>query len=254
MFGNRHVSPHTKVKIYKAFVITSLLYGCQSWCTYKRYIKKLEAFHQICLRRILGIKWQQHVTNIVVLERAGIPRMESMISSLRCRWLGHVGRMDDTRLPKQVLFGELKKGKRKQCKPKKRWKDCIHRDLKELGLEEECWYDDCLNRHYWRSVVSMGADEFNERLIPLAERKRRIRHERQLQLMGARCVDTTGMSEEFECSQSGCGQSFASQRGLSQHLRLAHGNAVVSMVKCPECGKSSSASGISRHKCPGSRK
>ena len=145
---NRHVSPRTKVKVYKAFVITSLLYGCQSWCTNKRYIKKLEAFHQKCLRRILGIKWQQHVTNNLVLERAGMPRTDSMISSLRCRWLGHVGRMDDTRLPKQVLFGVLKKGKRKQCKPKKRWKDCIGRDLKELGIEKECWYDDCQKKHY----------------------------------------------------------------------------------------------------------
>ena len=86
--------------------------------------------------------------NNVVLERAGIPRIETMISSLRCRWLGHIGGMDDTRVPKQVLFGELKKGKRKQCKPKKRWKDCIRRDLKELGIEEECWYNDCQNRPY----------------------------------------------------------------------------------------------------------
>ena len=120
-------------------VITSLLYGCQSWCTYECYIKKLEAFHHKCLKRILGIKWQQDVTNNFVLERPGMPRMESMITTcFRCRWLGHVGRMDETRLPKQVLFGELKKGKRKQCKPKKRWKDCICRDLKKLGIEKEC--------------------------------------------------------------------------------------------------------------------
>ena len=76
---NRHVSPRTKVKVYKAFVITSFLYGCQSWCTYKHYEKKLEAFHQKCLRKILGIKWQQNVTNNVVLERAGIPKMESVL-------------------------------------------------------------------------------------------------------------------------------------------------------------------------------
>ena len=86
--------------------------------------------------------------NNVVLERAGIPRIETLISSLRCGWLGHVGGMDDTRVAKQVLFGELKKGKRKQCKPKKRWKNCIRRDLKELGIEEECWYNDCQNRPY----------------------------------------------------------------------------------------------------------
>ena len=73
---------------------------------------------------ILGIKWQQHVTNNVVLERAGMPRIETMISSLRCGWLGLVGRMNDTRLPKQVLFGEFKKGRGSNVK------------------EEECWNND----------------------------------------------------------------------------------------------------------------
>ena len=45
-----------------------------------------------------------------------------------------------------------------------------------------------------RSIITMGADEFNERLTSLAERKQKIRHDRQLQLMGARCVGTSGMS------------------------------------------------------------
>ena len=43
--------------------------------------------------------------------------------------------------------------------------------------------------------MSIGKDEFNERLTSLAERKWRIRHDHQLQLMGTRCVGTAGMSE-----------------------------------------------------------
>ena len=43
----------------------------------------------------------------------------------------------------------------------------------------------------------MGAKEFNERLISLAERKWRIRHEGQLQRMDATCAGTAGLSEVF---------------------------------------------------------
>ena len=71
--------------------------------------------------------------------------------------------------------------------------------------------------------------------------ERRIRHQCQLQLLGARCFGTANMSEVFGCSQRGCGQSFASRKSFSEHLGLAHGNSVVSMVTC----------GISRHKCSG---
>ena len=49
-------------------VLTSLLYGCESWTLYCRHIKLLEQFHMRSLRSILGIRWQDRITNLEVLD------------------------------------------------------------------------------------------------------------------------------------------------------------------------------------------
>ena len=55
---NKHLKIPTKVNVYKDCVISTLLYGSESWTTYSTQEQKLHAFHLICLRRILGITWQ----------------------------------------------------------------------------------------------------------------------------------------------------------------------------------------------------
>jgi hypothetical protein len=40
----------TKLKVYNAIVLPSLLYGCETWTLYRRHIKKLEQFHNRSLR------------------------------------------------------------------------------------------------------------------------------------------------------------------------------------------------------------
>ena len=50
-------------------------------------------------------------------------------------WLGHIGRMSDDMLPKQLLFGELQK-----TQPfhgtKKRWQNGVLSDLKAISIED----------------------------------------------------------------------------------------------------------------------
>ena len=56
-----------------------------------------------------------------------------MILKAQLRWTGHVTRMDSDRIPKQLLYGELSKGKRKQGRPLKRFKDCIKANIAHTG-------------------------------------------------------------------------------------------------------------------------
>ena len=53
----------TKLKVYKAIVLTNLLYGCETWTCYRRHIKALDRFHMRHLRILLKIKWQDRITN-----------------------------------------------------------------------------------------------------------------------------------------------------------------------------------------------
>ena len=47
-----------------------------------------------------------------MLEQAGMPSMHALRTKRRLRWLGHVSRMEDGRIPKDVLYGELATGTR----------------------------------------------------------------------------------------------------------------------------------------------
>ena len=71
VWENSQLTFNTKLKVYQACVLSTLLYGSESWKTYARQENHLESFHLRCLRRIMGITWQNKVTNVVVLEKAG---------------------------------------------------------------------------------------------------------------------------------------------------------------------------------------
>ena len=120
VWNSHNITISTKIAVYQAVVINTLLYGSESWTTYARHIKKLEFFHQRCLRKILHVTWQYGVTNLYILSTSGCPSMESMVKKRQLRWAGHLVRMDDDRLPKQVLYGELVGGQRKIGRPRKR--------------------------------------------------------------------------------------------------------------------------------------
>ena len=63
-------------------------------------------FHLRCLRKIMGISGQDKVANNDYLARANFPNMTAILCKKTLRWLGRVRRMDDSRIPKQLLFGE----------------------------------------------------------------------------------------------------------------------------------------------------
>ena len=116
-------------------------------------LQRLEAFQMFCLRRILRISWMDHVNNTIVRERCQQPSMEALLRQKRLRWLGHVQRMDiQVRLPKQLLWGRLSEGMRRQGGHKKRWIDVCMQDLKDCGVLCS-WKDTCLNRHEWANII-----------------------------------------------------------------------------------------------------
>ena len=81
----------TKLKVYKAVVLTNLLYGCETWTCYRRHIKTLDRFHMRHLRMLLKIKWQDRITNAEVLERSQSTGIEALLITeqlrLCCAWV-----------------------------------------------------------------------------------------------------------------------------------------------------------------------
>ena len=59
----RNIRLNTKLRIFKSNVISTLLYGSESWKVTKTISSKLDVFQNRCLRRILQIYWPNTITN-----------------------------------------------------------------------------------------------------------------------------------------------------------------------------------------------
>ena len=103
-------------------------------------IRLLERFQQRCLHTILGIKWQDYVSNEEVLERASLPSIESTLLRVQLRWAGHVTRMEDVRMSKAVFFSKLQEGKRDHGAPRKRYKEQLKGQLAQTEISHQSWW------------------------------------------------------------------------------------------------------------------
>jgi len=56
-----------------------------------------------CQRQILGVKWQDHVKNVDIADRTGLPNIADIISKRRQALFGHVLRLDATTPAHQAL-------------------------------------------------------------------------------------------------------------------------------------------------------
>ena len=112
VWDRRGIRLDTKLKVYRAVVLTTLLYGCETWTVYRRHEKQMNRFHLRCLRNLLNIRWQDKVPDTEVFQRAEISSIITIMRKAQVRWAGHVTSMADNRIPKQLFHGELCQGKR----------------------------------------------------------------------------------------------------------------------------------------------
>ena len=153
LWNNHNVSIRVKLKIYRAIILSTLLYGAETWTVYRRHVMKLHAFMMRHLRSIMKIRWQDKVTNIKVLKRGGLPSMEDLLIRKNLRWTGHILMMPTDRLPRQVLYSQLPDGQRPRGRPHLRHKDTIKRNLKKKDIGTNSWNSLALQRNVWGDTV-----------------------------------------------------------------------------------------------------
>ena len=139
VWENKHLTIPTKINVYKACIISTLLYSSESWTTNSTQEQKLQVFHLSCLCRILGITWQDKVQNNDVLLRAGVPSMFTLLCQHHLHWLGYVHRMEDGCIPKDLLYGELATGARCRGLPQLYFKELCKWDMKACNIDTESW-------------------------------------------------------------------------------------------------------------------
>ena len=216
LWKERGVRLSTKVAVYKAVVITTLLYGCESWTTYRRHVRSLDQFHMRCLRRIARIKWQDKTPSTEVLRRCEIPGIEAFVIKAQLRWVGHVHRMSDSRIPKATFYAELSSGTRPNCRPLLRLKDNFKANLLSTGIDPKTWEDLASDRSKWRKACSTGVQHFEDVRIAKAEEKRSRRKGSTSQSVPA--AESSDSTRSFICGD--CGRQFTARIGLIGHWRI----------------------------------
>ncbi|MEE8289810.1 MAG: reverse transcriptase family protein, partial [Nitrosomonadaceae bacterium] len=234
VWSQHNIKRSTKLLVYRAFVLTSLLYTSETWTTYVHQIKCLERFHQKCLRHILKIKWQDMVPDTEVLAIANIPSIECLITLHRLRWSGHLVRLDDKRIPKQLFFGELCGGKRRHGHPKLRFKDVLKDSLKKVKIHFKLFENLSRDRVGWRSLIKKNTSSFEDERVSRQQLKRAARKGILEQLPEG--------ENFFPCS--GCNRICLSRAGLIAHTRT---HSLVTH-QCHLCHKyCKSGGGLKRH-------
>ena len=140
--------------------------------------RRLNTFNLRNLRRILGITWQDHVTNKDVLEQAGKLSVYALLTKRRLRWLRHVSRMEYGRIPKDVLYCELVTGTRPAGRPLLRFKDVCKRDLRSGDIDPADWEVLAADRTKWRQAINIGlqtAEQRREKRWEERRERRRLR-------------------------------------------------------------------------------
>nr|VZH98219.1 unnamed protein product [Spirometra erinaceieuropaei] len=173
---NRHgLQMSTKIKMYKAVILPTLLYGAQTWTVYTKQARRLNHFHLSCLRRILRLNWQDRIPDTDVLKRTGIVSIYVILRQMQLRWSGHLVRMDDERLPKRLFYGDVATGSRRQGGQIRRYKDTMKSSLKCLQINPTNWEELALDRPTWRRTVKTGSAIYETNRIAAAKAKREAR-------------------------------------------------------------------------------
>ena len=147
VWSSHELKLSTKISVYHAVVLSTLLYAAEIWTPYQQHICKLEALHQRCLRKILKISWQCFTPNVEVLKMADKTSINNEIGRQHLKWDGHMVRMIDHRIPKRLLYGELEEGARHRGRPCKRFKDEVSKTMNNSDIEN---LNDSVHRESWR--------------------------------------------------------------------------------------------------------
>lgn len=240
-------------------MLAILLYGSETWNLTAAEMRRLEAFHNRCLRCMFGISRLTHFTNFDLRKLTGQQSIGAMIMNNRLRWLGHAMRMTDERMTKRMMFARLQTA-RPQGGTRQRWKDCVLTDLRFMRMEDT-WASVATHRDKWhaatKKAVTKWENEKNSKEkeaytakkagvgVPCPRCGKMCKNEAGLKSHFAQIhkgVETSSSSDDDDESHSSTSSSAACRSGSSSSTMGP------SKFVCPNCKQDcNSGAGLARH-------
>ena len=96
-------------RLYVALVVSVLLSGCEAWTYSMTTENKLNRLNNYCCRAMSKIsrrkQWKRRICSDVINRSLGVQPIDYYVRRRVLKWIGHVARMSDDRMPKRMLFG-----------------------------------------------------------------------------------------------------------------------------------------------------
>ena len=142
LWRRRDIRLSIKGRVYCAAVRSVLLYGCETWPLRVEDTRRLLVFDHRCLRNIARICWDNRVSNSEVRHRVlgnDGKSVDEVMNLHRLRWLGHVLRMPEHRLPRRAMLTSVGDGwKRVRGGQTKTWHQCLKSLTSSLSHVGRC--------------------------------------------------------------------------------------------------------------------
>jgi hypothetical protein len=135
VWRSRYLCKRTKVRVFRSLVLPVLLYGCETWTVTGDLGRRLNSFGTISLRRILGYRWFDFMSNERVLHEAGMRSVTCIIRERQLRSFGHVARFPEADPAHQIISSRDPVGwRRPPGRPRTTWLRQVDRYCREMGL------------------------------------------------------------------------------------------------------------------------
>ena len=169
-----------KIQMLRAEVLETMLCGCVTWSPRACHYDTLRRAHHRFLTRCIG--WRKNnradhpISYLDTLLKTGSESIEATLRRRRILFAGFVARMEDTRLPKCVMFGEMVGGAGCAGGQKKEWMGCFLDDLRAFGINADHWTTAAQDEGEWRRTAEQGAGHFMATWIVAEKTKAGLRH------------------------------------------------------------------------------
>ena len=169
-----------KTRMIRAEVLETMLYGCVTWSPRACHYDTLRRVRHRLLTRCIG--WQKHnradhpISCLDPLIETGIDSIEATLRRRRILFAGFVARMEEMRLPKCVIFGELVVGRGLCGGPGKRVGG-VFPERSQSFRHRRRSVDGCSpDEGKWCRTAEQGAEHFVAKLIAAEKAKAGLRH------------------------------------------------------------------------------
>ena len=122
VWKRKELSRRTKLRVYNAIVVPTLVYGSETWVLNKQQESAIQAVEMRVLRRIAEKRMVDRVRNVEIREELKQEGVLEKVKRSQVRWRQALAEMGPERLVRRVYEAEME-GRRGRGRPRRKWND-----------------------------------------------------------------------------------------------------------------------------------